>query len=146
MKPSILLLALVLLFSGCYTQLVTYETEVDVPESGTVTIVNNDMAWYRAYNGFYTPWYTPYRTYLYPFRIHRPIWQPPVHKVPPRHVGTKPKEPPKHDGLIKPPPPRRDERYIPTYTPPPTGSGGNAQPAPAPSSGGNRSSGATRSK
>ena len=120
-KLSFWFLLPVLLFfsSGCYTQLVTYETEIAIPDSATVNVTNNyevdlysgydytSLNWSNGYqpywyDGFYTPWYNPYRAYIYPWRpfIHKPIWRFPFHYTPPRHGNNwgivKPTNPPKH--------------------------------------------------
>ena len=228
-----LLLPIILFFSeGCYTQFVTQETEITVPDSATVNVTNNyDVDVYAGYgyrytgldyyggyqpywyDNYYTPYYNPYRAYIYPFRpfahrpaiIHKPIWRMPFGKEPRKHFGTnwqilKPTNPPKHGRDIGQPkgpgresvrsviikreapqtrfgtqrvqmparsPQVRDMRqgnsgqrnnYTPmsrgnernypmqrqTYTPPAPQTH-SAPAAPAPSSGGNRSSGATRS-
>lgn len=110
-----LLLPVILFFSeGCYTQFVTHETEITVPDSATVNVTNNydidyvgygyrysGFGYYGGYqpywyDGFYTPYYGPHRAYIYPWRpfihrpivIHKPIWRFPFGKEPRRHFGT----------------------------------------------------------
>jgi hypothetical protein len=101
------------------------------------------------YDGFYTPWYNPYRAYVIPFRPHKPIWRSPFHYVPlkPKHereitirprgsgvIRNTPQRNASESKSVFTPPQRTENR---TYSPPPS------QPA---NSGGNRNSGVTRTE
>lgn len=109
MKHLLLLFALLLIFlSGCYTQLVTYQT-TDTTSPAPVTVYGDlpsyDMDLYAGYNfgyswsygyspywysGFYTAWHNPYRAYMFlPHKIRvTPYWRIPFRYTPPRHFGT----------------------------------------------------------
>jgi len=128
----LLLPVILFFFSGCYTQVVTkYVTRdadgTEVVDSTVVAtetpVVDTDfyvgygyrysgLDYYGGYqpywyDGFYTPWYNPYRGYVIPFRsfMHRPFthtpnWRFPFGHTPPRHFGTdwhmlQPKNPPR---------------------------------------------------
>lgn len=118
MNKKILILLVVMTFIpmfGCYTQIVTQETTIELPDSATVNITNNYDIEYAGYgyrysgldyyggyqpywyDNYYTPYYNPHRAYIYPFRPfahrpivipHKPFWRLPFGKEPRKHFGT----------------------------------------------------------